>query len=92
MPLNHEHQMEILKDILTNHQTDCCGTVSEYEQLERLIKSLMTNDNVNNEMKNMLPDMYSYSQSGKNASDLDQHITSHQDELSNWLGGMDSFS
>lgn len=35
MPLNAEHQMNILKDILSNHQSDCCGTVAECEQVER---------------------------------------------------------
>jgi hypothetical protein len=92
MPLNHEHQMTILKDILTNHQSDCCGTVSECEQLERLIKSLMANDNVTSEMKSMLNDVYSYSQAGKYSSDLDQHISDHQEQISQWIGGMDSFS
>ena len=40
MPINQQHQLEVLKDILVNHQSDCCGTVSECEQLERLIQSL----------------------------------------------------
>ena len=49
MPLQYQDQVNLLKDILTNQQTDCCGSVSEYEQLERLIKSLMANSNVNQE-------------------------------------------
>ena len=32
MPINQQHQLEVLKDILVNHQSDCCGTVSECEQ------------------------------------------------------------
>ena len=32
MPLQYQDQVSLLKDILTNHQTDCCGSVSEYEQ------------------------------------------------------------
>lgn len=92
MPLSHEHQMSVLKDILTNHQSDCCGTVSECEQLERLIKSLMTNDTISNDMKATLNDVYYYSQSGKYSADLDQHISSHQAQISEWISGMDSFS
>ena len=46
MPLQYQDQVSLLKDILTNHQTDCCGSVSEYEQLERLIKSLLVNSNI----------------------------------------------
>jgi YtzH-like protein len=92
MPLNHEHQLEILKDILMNHQSDCCGTVSECEQLERLIQSLLVNDQITDDVKSKLNDVYYYSQTGKYASDLDQHITSHQNQLSQWVTDIDSFS
>ena len=51
MPLSHEHQMSLLKDILTNHQTDCCGSVSECEQVERLVKSLMINMDIDSNVK-----------------------------------------
>jgi hypothetical protein len=85
MPLNHEHQMTILKDILSNHQTDCCGTVSECEQIERLAKSLMGNEQVGSHVKNVLPDIYDYGQNGKYSVDLDSHILSYQEQLSNWV-------
>lgn len=92
MPINQQHQLEILKDILVNHQSDCCGTVSECEQLERLIQSLLANDSVNSDVKTMLNDVYYYSQSGKHSPDLDNHISGHQEQLSQWITGMDSFS
>ncbi|MDM5190375.1 YtzH-like family protein [Bacillus sp. DX4.1] len=92
MPINQKHQLEILKDILVNHQSDCCGTVSECEQLERLIQSLLVNDNVNSDVKAMLNDVYYYSQSGKYSPDLDNHISNNQEQLSQWISGMDSFS
>jgi YtzH-like protein len=85
MPLNHEHQMTILKDILSNQQTDCCGTVSECEQIERLVKSLMTNENVQPQVKNVLPDIYTYGQAGKYSANLDDHILSHQQQLTKWM-------
>jgi hypothetical protein len=92
MPLNHEHQMTILKDILTNHQSDCCGTVSECEQLERIIQSLMVNDQLDASVKSMLNDVYYYSQSGKYSADLDQHISNHQQQLSQWVSDFDQYS
>lgn len=92
MPLNHEHQLAILKDILTNHQSDCCGTVSECEQLERLVQSLLTNDQVTDDVKSKLNDVYFYSQSGKYSQDLDQHITNHQNQLSEWVMDIDTYS
>ncbi|PFY90337.1 YtzH-like family protein [Bacillus pseudomycoides] len=92
MPINQQHQLEILKDILVNHQNDCCGTVSECEQLERLIQSLLANDSVNSDVKTMLNDVYYYSQSGKYSPDLDNHISNNQEQLTQWISGMDNFS
>lgn len=92
LPINHNDQIHILKDILKNHQSDCCGTVAECEQLERLIKSLMVNTNIDSNIKSILSDIYSYSQTGKYTQNLDHHITGHQSELSLWLENIDQFS
>ncbi|MEW4151712.1 YtzH-like family protein [Bacillus thuringiensis] len=92
MPINQQHQLEVLKDILVNHQSDCCGTVSECEQLERLIQSLLANDNISSDAKTMLNDVYSYSQSGKSSSNLDNHISNNQEQLTQWIAEMDNFS
>ncbi len=92
MPLQYQDQVNLLKDILSNHQTDCCGSVSECEQLERLIKSLMANSNIDQNSKQVLDQIYDYSQSGINASNLDVHIESHQQQLSEWVGNIDQLS
>jgi hypothetical protein len=92
MPINQQDQMNILKDILNNHQMDCCGSVSECEQLERLVKSLMVNGNVNNDVKNILGQIYSYSQNGIQATDLNSHIESHQQQLTQWVSDMEQYS
>lgn len=92
MPLNYTHQIDILKDILSNHQMDCCGTVSECEQLERLIDSLLANSNIDQEAKQVLLDIYSYSQTGKQSQALENHITSHQNQLSQWITDIDQLS
>lgn len=92
MPLNQQHQMNLLKDILNDHQLDCCGSVSECEQLERLVKSLMVDSSINNDVKDVLGQIYSYSQGGINSTNLDQHIESHQQQLSQWTSDIDQFS
>ncbi|MDF1508679.1 YtzH-like family protein [Robertmurraya sp. DFI.2.37] len=89
MPLNQQDQLQLLKDILSNHQVDCCGSIAELEQLERLVKSLMTDSNVDNEV---LEQIYHYSQNGINSSNLDNHIESHQQQLSQWVNEVESFS
>lgn len=92
MPLEYQHQISILKDILSNHQTDCCGSVAECEQMERLIKSLMVNSNLNQDFKNVLQDIYSYSQTGKYTQHLNNHIHSHQNQLSAWVNDINQLS
>ncbi|MFB3160868.1 YtzH-like family protein [Neobacillus sp. 179-J 1A1 HS] len=92
MPLNHQDQFSLLKDILNNHQTDCCGSVSECEQLERLVKSLMVNTQIDQNVKSILQEVYNYSQYGAQAADLDEHILSNQGNLSQWVSNIDSYS
>ncbi len=92
MPLSHSDQVTLLKDILNNHQTDCCGSVAECEQLERLVKSLLVNSQVDQNVKNILQEVYQYSQHGVQTADLDHHILSNQENLSQWVNDMGQFS
>jgi hypothetical protein len=92
MPLDLQDQVSLLKDILSNHQTDCCGSVSECEQLERLVKSLMVNTQIDQNVKNILEEVYTYSQHGAQTADLEQHILSNQENLSQWVTNIDQFS
>ena len=92
MPLGYNDQMSVLKDILSNHQSDCCGTVSECQQIERLIKSMLGNDAANEQVKNTLYNIYDYSQNAKNTQHLDEHIQTHQQDLSQWVSELNSLS
>lgn len=92
MPISYTNQLELLKDILQNHMEDCCGSVSELEQIERLVKQLMMNPEVHQDVKNILNDVYSYGQNGKYTQHLDNHIETHQDQLSQWVSSIDQFS
>ncbi|RIW35739.1 hypothetical protein D3H55_07355 [Bacillus salacetis] len=92
MPLGHQDQMNLLKDILTNHYDDCCGSVAECEQLERLVKSLMVNSQIGDGVKPILQEIYNYSQNGINSPNLDHHINSQKENLSQWVQDMDTLS
>lgn len=92
MPLSQQDQLHLLKDILNNHQMDCCGSIAECEQLERLVKSLMVQTDVDNNMKSILKEIYQYSQNGINSAHLDNHIESSQQELSQWVDEIDQLS
>ena len=92
MSLSHHHQIELLKDIMVNHMEDCCGSVSECEQLGRLVKSLLVSGKVPEEMEPLLGEIYEYCQAGQNSRELDHHINAHQEQLSRWVGQIDSYS
>ncbi len=92
MPIQYHDQVNLLKDILSDHQSECCGTVAECEQLQRVIKSLMVHSDTNHQAKGLLEDIYSYSQAGINSTALDEHIESHQQQLSQWIQDIDSYS
>ncbi|WP_445489398.1 YtzH-like family protein [Niallia sp. 03133] len=92
MPINHEHQINLLKDILNNHQSDCCGSVSECEQLERLITSLKVNGNIDQNILPILEEIHQYSQKGIQSSNLNHHIGSYQDQLSQWVDDINGLS
>jgi hypothetical protein len=91
MPLTHQHQLSLLKDILNEHQTECCGSVAECEQLERLVKSLMVNPNIQENLMSTLDEVYLYGQGGRNSQNLDDHILSHQEHLSQWVDNFNSY-
>lgn len=88
MPLNQNDQIDLLKDILNNHQLDRCGSVSECEQLERLVKSLMVHSDVQGELLPILEEIYDYSQGGIQSTNLDSHITTYQPKLNQWVHDM----
>ncbi len=92
MPIQYNDQLNLIKDILSEHQSECCGTVAECEQLERVVKSLMANTSTDQQTKAILENIYTYSQSGKNSTSLNQHIQSHQNELSQWIQDIDTFN
>lgn len=92
MPLSQQDQFSLLKDILSNQQADCCGSVAECEQVERLVKSLMINMDIDQNALNILEEIYRYGQTGVGTADLDTHISEHQDQLSEWVDGIDQFS
>ena len=48
--------------------------------------------NINDEVKNTLSEIYNYSQTGISSNNLEAHITSNQDNLTQWVEDIDSFT
>lgn len=92
LPISHQDKLNLLKDILNNHQMDCCGSVSECEQVRRLVKSIMMQPDLDQHAQSVLEKIYYYSQLGSQSAQLDHHIEAHQSELSQWVNEINQFS
>ncbi|MEH6943461.1 YtzH-like family protein [Bacillus sp. JJ722] len=92
MPLSQRDQVTLLKDILNNHQSDCCGSITECQQVERLVTSLLTNGEVNEQLIPILNEIQKYSHGGQSSGDLNTHISSHQQQLSEWVSNIDTLT
>ncbi|MBU9721072.1 MULTISPECIES: YtzH-like family protein [Bacillaceae] len=55
--MNYHHQLELLVDILENQTDENYGTHDEYEQVERLVNSLLQNNAVPQDIKSALMDV-----------------------------------
>ena len=52
----------------------------------------MVNTQIDQNVKKILEEVYKYSQHGTQTSDLEQHILSNQENLSQWVQNIDQFS
>ncbi|GAA5416391.1 hypothetical protein Pryu01_01425 [Paraliobacillus ryukyuensis] len=86
MTLNAYNQLNLLADLLSEQAEDCCGSVAEYQQIKRLVQSLMANEAVDDQyLMQVLPEIYNYGRQGEIAQNLEQHIQSNQTNITNWL-------
>ncbi|WP_010651422.1 YtzH-like family protein [Oceanobacillus massiliensis] len=89
MTLNVNNQLTLLLDLLDEQQLDCCGSVSEFQQIERLVKSMLANNSItDNQLLSLLPDIYNYGRQGESAPSQPDHITSNKDNLHNWISAI----
>lgn len=91
MPLTSKDQMNVLYDLLSEHSEECCGSTSECEQIQRLVRSLLSKRAIDNEaFLHNLPQIYDYGESGASSPDINQHIQIHQPQLHEWVTSMQS--
>ena len=49
MTLSVSHQLELLNDILSEQTAGTDGSIAEYQQIKRLIQSMIANDRITDE-------------------------------------------
>ncbi|SHF80477.1 YtzH-like family protein [Ornithinibacillus halophilus] len=89
MSLTVENQLSLLMDILDEQQQDCCAEVSEYQQIKRLVKSMLANNSITDEqLLQLLPEIYNYGRQGENVQNMEEHITTNKENINQWINAI----
>lgn len=88
MPLNYNHHIQLLSDIIRNHSYDNCGTSSECQQLHRLANMLMQDTNIDASTREVLQNIRDYGLTGSNHEQLTDHITANSGSFNGWIDSL----
>lgn len=93
MTLTVHNQLRLLQDILSEQTEDCCGEISEYQQIKRLVQAMMANNSISNEqLLQLLPEIYNYGRQGEIAQNDEEHITTNQENIETWVSAIQQTS
>lgn len=85
MTLTVADQLNLLHDLLDEQILESSGSVSEYQQIKRLVKTLIATNNISDEqMLQLLPEIYHYGLKGEVAQSLSEHITTNKENIETW--------
>lgn len=91
MTLNTNHLLTLLHDILDEQCVDCCAEVSEYQQIKRLVKNMMANNQITDEqLLQLLPEIYNYGIQGENATNIEDHINENKTNIQSWMSAIEN--
>ncbi|AIF43158.1 YtzH-like family protein [Virgibacillus sp. SK37] len=86
MTLTVQNQITLLYDLLDEHSGEHLGNISEYQQIRRLVKSLLANQEISNDqLVQLLPEIYNYGLQGESASSVTEHISANKQNIENWV-------
>ncbi|WP_099158820.1 YtzH-like family protein [Virgibacillus ndiopensis] len=86
MTLTVNDQLTLLHDILSEQTEDCCGEIAEYQQIKRLVQSMMAQNNItDNQLLQLLPEIYNYGRQGEIAQHSPEHITTNKENIEQWM-------
>jgi len=93
MTLSVNDQLKLLHDLLDEHMSNYSGSISEYQQIKRLVKSLTANNKItDSQLLTILPEIYNYGLQGETVQNLPEHITSNVNNLEYWKSAIQDIS
>ncbi|PAV30110.1 hypothetical protein CIL05_06500 [Virgibacillus profundi] len=89
MSLTVNNQLTLLHDLLDEQNLDSIGNISEYQQIKRLVSSMLANNRITDEqLLQLLPEIYNYGRQGENAQNVPEHITTNKQNIENWISAI----
>ncbi|MFA1820271.1 YtzH-like family protein [Virgibacillus oceani] len=89
MGLSVNDQLTLLLDLLDEQSGENSATHSEYQQIARLVTSMLDNQTIqNHEVLDMLPQIYEYGKQGESASNVTDHITNNKQNIESWISAI----
>lgn len=85
MTLSTNDQLKLLYDLLEEHLSEFTGSVSEYQQIKRVVQSLISKDKiVDEQLLQVLPEIYNYGLQGESVQSLTEHISTNSKNIESW--------
>src|SRR5699024_1339306 len=93
MTLDVNHQLTLLHDLLDEHHVELDGQVAEYQQIKRLIKSMMANNSIQDEqLAQLLPEIYNYGLKGESVQNQNEHISENKTNIEQWKSAIENIN
>lgn len=89
MYLSIQNQLTLLQDLLNDHLTYQTVSIDEYKQIKRLVQSIITNRQIEEQLLTILPEIYYYSIKGESAQSFASHILENEHKIKRWITTID---
>lgn len=89
MVLTVLNQINLLYDLLDKHRTNNTASINEYQQIKKIIQEISTKNNFKDEeLIQLLPEIYHYGLQGEIAQSLQEHIMTNKQNIINWTNAI----
>lgn len=89
MTLTINNQLTLLHDLLDEQNIARNGSTAEYQQIGRIVKSIIGKSNISDEqLLQLLPEIYKYGKQGENAQNALEHIIANKENINNWISAI----
>lgn len=85
MYLTVHNQLTLLHDLLDEQIVYQTVSTNEYRQIKRLIQSMIVNDQIDNNLSAILPEIYYFSIRGETAHSYKDHINENLTNIRSWI-------